>query len=313
MTSHQQRNPAFTRTAIAAILSLSITAWGCSSNSDNPGSYTTDCFLPETLGKSGIVRSSDIRLFRGDSLWGYINGGAELYHLYNFVDVATADYRTGEIEFTADIYRFDNAVNAFGLYTSLRPDNCRPVALGVAGFVSTASIHFVRGNYLVQLTGFDRSEATDNALAQAAGQLDRLLPGTTSLPEAFGNFPSAGAVPASERYFARSYLGYEFLSQIYTRRYQAGPDTTTLFLCLDNSEERFLQWSLNAVETSTLEPAGDDFPFDEGRGFYVDDTYSGRTLVGLFRGRMIGMTTCTSATRKLMLDWLATLSTASQL
>ncbi|MFH1372741.1 MAG: DUF6599 family protein [bacterium] len=313
MVSHQKRNPAVTRMAIAAILSLSFTALGCSSNSDSPGSYATDRFLPETLGESGTGRSSDIRVFCGDSLWEYINGGAELYHQFNFVEVATADYRTGNIEFTADIYRFDNAVNAFGLYTSLRPDNCRPAALGVAGFVSTASIHFVRGNYLVQLTGFDRSEATDNALAQAAEQLDQLLPGTTSLPETFGEFPSEGAVPVSERYFAQSYLGYEFLSQIYTRRFITGPDTTTLFLCLDNPEGCFLQWSQNAVETSTIESAGDDFPFDEGRGFYVDDIYSGRILVGIFRGRMIGMTNCTSATRKLMLDWLASLSTASQL
>ncbi len=68
--------------------------------------------MPEKIAETQLSRSSEPRLFVGDSLWEYINGGAEVYHTYDFVDVATAE---DTIQFcgcvvkcpTADLFIFD--------------------------------------------------------------------------------------------------------------------------------------------------------------------------------------------------------------
>jgi hypothetical protein len=73
-------------------------------------------------------------VFVGDSLWEYINGGAELYHTYEFVDVATAYYLQDSTEIVVDIYRFATPDDAYGMYTQLRPGGPGTMNYGIEGF-----------------------------------------------------------------------------------------------------------------------------------------------------------------------------------
>jgi hypothetical protein len=60
------------------------------------------------------------RQFGYDGLWGYINGGADLYFEYGFEGVTAQNIRVNGLQFTADIYRMQSSRAAFGVFSVLR-------------------------------------------------------------------------------------------------------------------------------------------------------------------------------------------------
>lgn len=61
----------------------------------------------------------DSQAYAGKQLFGYINGGAELYHEYGFVRLDVRRFRRGNMEATVDVYQMSDAAAAYGL-VSLR-------------------------------------------------------------------------------------------------------------------------------------------------------------------------------------------------
>ena len=226
-------------------LVLLVLTLSCAGDQQEPAApVAAAAYLPAEVATAGLGRSSDVRTFAGEALYEHINGGAEVYHAYGFREVATAYYKTGETEIQADLYRFVDAVGAFGLYSTLRPKDMPPAPYGIEGFSSPSSLDFVTDIYVVRLTGFDESPATAAALAALADTLAAVLPTSTGLPAAFAVFPDSQAVPRRARIYAESFLGQGFLTDVYTRDYVFNADTATLLWSEDNG--KFEQWSTQA-------------------------------------------------------------------
>ncbi len=128
---------------IAAIIMFSVLFHGCGGGKKSSPDLSCSNYLPDGIVEAGIERSSEVRTYEGESLFEYINGGAEIYHAYNFIEVATSTYGINGTEMVVDIYRFENPDNAYGLFASFRPDNPAFVQLGAEGFGSPASIDYV--------------------------------------------------------------------------------------------------------------------------------------------------------------------------
>lgn len=291
----------------AALTLLVTVVVGCGDGEQPTDRFAPENFLPGEFADAAARRSSEIRTFYGDSLWQYINGGAELYHRYNFVEVATADYKTEATEITVDIYRFDNAVNAYGLYSMIRPNKAGLLSLGVEGFASVGSLQFVKGEYLVNLIGYDESDATNHVLAQAAEELNKLIPGTTDRPDAFDLFPEDKALRATDRYLAESFLGIGFLTHVYSQDYLLDADTITLFLSQDDHGAKLLEWSKHAAESGKIDLVASDFPFDDGKAFITYDAYYGKIIAGLRKGKLVGMVGFIERHREYLVEWLESL------
>lgn len=260
----------------------------CGSPQQAESGFPSDV-LPVEIDSLGLVRSSEIRVFVGDSLWEYINGGAELYHLYNFVQVATADYRQDGIELVVDVYQFDTPENAFGLYTMLRPEMIQTIALGVDAFDSPTNLIMVKGPYVAAITAFEQGDRVSQAISTTAGLLNNLLSGTTERPSTFALFPAPNAVAATEVIYAESFMGQGFLTDVYSRKYAADVDTLQLFIADDGSGEKYLGWKEQVdAETSTKGPL-DDMAFDEGLSFRFTHSYYGEIVAGLKSGRLVGV------------------------
>ena len=95
-------------TALIGIIFALILIFGCGSNVKQDVSSSA-ALLPAKAERANLERVGEIRTFVGDSLWEYIDGGAEVYHLYDFIDVTTADYKSDQIDLVADIYHFDGS------------------------------------------------------------------------------------------------------------------------------------------------------------------------------------------------------------
>jgi hypothetical protein len=279
---------------------------GCGGGTQD-SSNNTAAHLVESLPLSGLNRTGEIRTFVGDSLWEYINGGAELYHEYDFIEVVTADYVAGEEELVFDIYKFSTSDNAFGLYSMIRPHGERLDKFAAEAHASASDIRFVKGDLLVVIIAFGSSDETSDLLIQAAAELEATLPGTTDLPTTFASFPIENAVPATEKIVANSFLGRQALSEIYTREYVIAGDTVELVLSEDQSGNKYENWSnLAGIEPVDIDGSFSNLP-EGARIFGLSDSYYGNVVVISTGGRLAGAIGYTHAQIETLATWFASL------
>jgi hypothetical protein len=297
-----------------AKVSLSILImWGVAMmacGGEKTGSQGIQCasFLPDSLIQGGIERSSEIRTYTGESLFEYIDGGAELYHDYGFVEVATANYGQAGIEAIVDIYGFDTADHAYGLYASFRPPDPEPAPLGAEGFSTSSTIDFVKGKYVIRLIGFDESAETRKLLESLAALIDGGLPGDDYLPGSFSLFPPDSVIAATDMVYVKSFLGHDFLTDVYVRKYLVNSDSLTLFLTEDGDGGKFGRWiELGMMDGSAI-PGSDDLPFDEGRVFELNHPRYGTIICGSRSGYLIGVMGYKDEDRGFLVGWLISLS-----
>ena len=80
------------------------------------------CTTPESLCPPKDIgmwsAEGETEVYIGDDLFIYINGGAEIYHEYGFVQVAVQRYRRGDDNVSVEIYTMEG--DAFGIYSFAR-------------------------------------------------------------------------------------------------------------------------------------------------------------------------------------------------
>ncbi len=268
------------------------------------GSAAAAEYLSAFFEDGNVVRTGDVRSFVGDSLWQYIDGDAEIYHQYEFQEVATADYRYGNSELIVDCYRFADDPGAYGLYTAVRPFEPRPIDIGIDGFVSGTVLSFVTGDYVVRLTAFDVSPETETALHAVARELAQRLPGVTTRPALFALFPQEGALSAGDRVYASSFLGHAFLTWFFSQDYVSDGDTVTLFLTDREASQKFEQWSRQpGVASGHAEMFGDS-SFQDRPILIVGESFYGPIVAVLGSGMLMGMMNYSAAHRDFFAGWI---------
>jgi hypothetical protein len=293
--------------SILSVIGLIFLASSCS---DRKKEMISDMalYLPEKFVDAGMQRISEVRTYDKESLWQYVDGGAELYLLYDFVEVATADYKKGEIEVVADIYKFASSDDAFGIYSMFRTPDVRLVDLGIEGFLAPASVNFVKGEFLVRLTGYDESAEDNLALKNLAEEIDKKLPGKSEKPSEFSLFPDENYIPGTEKYYAKSFMGQEFCGHIYSRGYLFDSDTVTLFLTPDESGQKYIRFTDYADRIGGKNKADRSITFDDDYGFTFKDDIYGTIIMGLCHGRLVGMINYSDKYKDFLNDWLNSLN-----
>jgi hypothetical protein len=295
------------RLIIVFIISILFLAAACGGEKKATEQSGSARFFPAKFTQIASERAGEIETYVGDSLYEYINGGAELYHLYNFVEVSTAIYNYGDAEIVLDLYQFDNPEDAFGLYSMMRPDESAVVNLGVEGFSSGASLDFVKGEYMVRLTGYDESATTIEGVRKMAAEMDKAISGKTTLPEMFALFPRDQMVAASAKYYAEAFMGRSFLTNVYTQNHAIAADTFTLFVMPDEAGEKYLKWLQAASGDESKNGLLNELSYDSGKAFGISSDYSGDILVGLKGGKLAGIINLTAGNREFFRNWLNTI------
>ena len=156
---------------------LPICVWivvaGCTGKDAPQQNIGAKDLLAERIDDIGLRRFGEIRTYAGDSLYQYLDGGAEIYLGHNCTDLATAEYGRDSAQFVVDIYRFKTAPDAFAMYTIFRLPDQETLAIGDEGFRDGSSLEFVRGAFLIRLIGLDNAPGLDDDLLAFARWLDR--------------------------------------------------------------------------------------------------------------------------------------------
>lgn len=157
------------------------------------------------------------------NLWDLINGAAESYLSYDFVDLHLADYKNASgTVIHAEVYRHGSAVNAYGIYTAERSPEYRFVEIGAQGYLEEGVLNFLAGQFYVKLYSTDSRTEVQEALQKIGQKISGHLKQEDGLPELLSFFPPSGQLPYSDQYIRENFIGFDFLHSAFTVGYEGG-------------------------------------------------------------------------------------------
>src|SRR5215469_7216798 len=115
--------------------------------------FLTSVILAIFCATSGFAQMEikNERTFAGSALYGFMNGGADLYYEYGFKELVSREIVFKGEEFTVDIYTMETPLDAFGIY-SIHAYKClRADSLGRFDCQSKYQLQAVDGNDYVSI------------------------------------------------------------------------------------------------------------------------------------------------------------------
>jgi hypothetical protein len=171
-----------------------------------------------------LLPPGPIRFYSSD-LYEYMDGGADIYHVYGVVAVAHQESNTGKTAITADIFDMGDPLKAFGIYAAERSPDYHFVAVGAEGYREQGLLNFLQDRYYVKLSG-------SGDLAKFAAAVSAKIGGGRSLPAVLDLLPPENRVPRSEQYLVQAPEGHEFLAPALSAEYVLGGRKTKVLISI---------------------------------------------------------------------------------
>ncbi len=92
------------------------------------------------------------KYYDANSLWGYMNGGAELYHEYGFKKLTMQELLFKNQEYKIEYYEMENRQSAFGIFSILRFRCKHSDSLFVVHCISKQQLQLVSNNYYISVS-----------------------------------------------------------------------------------------------------------------------------------------------------------------
>jgi hypothetical protein len=154
-----------------------------------------------------------VTFYTADTLFDHINGEAELYFPYGFETLASATYiykGNPQLAVVADVYRMGSLVDAFGIYSNYRKTDAAFIAIGAEGFISSSQLMFYQDRYFIRLQVSGATSLKQEIFLACGRAISRNLPPGAGRPAELELLKIPAVVLKSERYIAKSLLGYAF-------------------------------------------------------------------------------------------------------
>jgi hypothetical protein len=186
----------------------------------------------------GFKKVSDYPVFKPDNLWDFINGAADTYLSFGFIDLHVMEYKKGKNVIKLEIYRHSDNIMAFGIYSSERSPSFSFKNLGAQGYIADAgTINFFKGDYYVKIRTYSKNEKVVQSAESLAIKVSEMLAGDTRMPAMLSLFPASAKKLNEETYINESVLGHKFLNKAFKANYQSGSDNFSIFIIGSNSDD----------------------------------------------------------------------------
>jgi len=163
--------------------------------------------LPKGGAVAGWTPDGSPQEFKGDDLFVYIDGGAEIYLEYGFSRAVVQDYRTaGGRAVSLEVFEMTDPAAAYGMYTFKTTGKGKPIELGQEGQLEDYYLNFWKNRYLITITGFNEDSETVAGVLAVARAADLALRGESPRPTIIDILPTEGLDSGSVLYF-RGRLG----------------------------------------------------------------------------------------------------------
>jgi hypothetical protein len=170
-------------------------------------------------------------IYHPENLHDYINGQAELFKQYEFVEMVTAYYvhrKDPMRSMTVDIYKMANALDAFGIYSRYRKPDMTFADIGEQAIISLLNVRFWQDKYYVNIVAGSLDSSLTHLIQDIAGHVSTKLP-KSKTPELLDILPKEGRVANSLRYIKPTYLGLSSVSA-FEAHYVNEPDSGIGFI-----------------------------------------------------------------------------------
>lgn len=150
-----------------------------------PGSLSG--YLPASGKVAGWTLSDTPKDYRGDELYGMINGGADIYFEYGFKQVLSAEYvdaRGKSIKL--EIYEMESPAAAYGIFTFKTGTGGKALAIGQEALIEDYYLNFWKDSLLVTVIGQDPEAETVQGVVALARAVGERIPKTGEQPELAG-------------------------------------------------------------------------------------------------------------------------------
>jgi hypothetical protein len=226
-------------------------------------------------------------LYNPESLYQYIDGGADIYLLYDFKKLLHQDFKSGGAELTVDIYEMDKAEDAFGIYAAERSPGYKFISIGAEGYRDKGILNFLQDHCYLKLSGSGAN--ADGLLDQFARLLSGRIGGTRTLPALLEKLPREHRVAHSEQYMTKDPLGHAFLAPAYVVAYAQGKQESKLVVSVANNAQdaklRSEQLAKHFKESGECASAPE---LGEG-GIRAKNSYEGRIIARTQRRYVIAL------------------------
>ncbi|MBE9481475.1 MAG: hypothetical protein IMY69_07255, partial [Bacteroidetes bacterium] len=164
------------------------------------------------IDKSGEWKLNDtVKTFQGDELFYLINGGAELYIEYGFIEVAAAEYIKNDTNsIYIEIYKMKNNNAAFGIYTLSRVGG-EILEIGNQANLYNYYVLLWKGNYFVTISSSDKNAKISGTLINFAKAIEFKIEAKGTIPEIIELLPHENLNQTTIKYM----LGNIALNNIY--------------------------------------------------------------------------------------------------
>jgi len=127
--------------------------------------------LPSPSELPGWASGGPFENYEREGLYGYINGGSEIFLQYDFRRVDVGRYKKGEgesvREVTVDLYRMGSPLDAYGIFSISRGGGEKAIDIGgIPNWISESQASLAAGSYYVNIIGFGTGEADITAFAR---------------------------------------------------------------------------------------------------------------------------------------------------
>jgi hypothetical protein len=156
--------------------------------------------LPEGAAVAGWTKGGAPRVFTSADLYGYIDGGAELFFEFGFDQLTLQKYRKGPQEVAVEIYRMTDPVAAAGTYYMKRGKETPDAGFRERHTVSRHQLIFQRHRYYVTVNNLGGGDGLVPDLVRFGRAVAARLPVNVP-PAELERLPAAGRVAGSERLF----------------------------------------------------------------------------------------------------------------
>lgn len=165
--------------------------------------------LPKTIDVWKIL-SAD-RTFNGETLYDYIDGGAELFLSFGFSKVFSRIYSDGnQGEIIVDIFYMNSSYDAYGVFSHSVGKTGND--FGQQSQATNSSIIFWKNNFYVSIMNNPSTDASRTVTGKIAQIIDKAITQTGPLPEIINYLPADSLDTESIRYFRH----YIWLNSHYT-------------------------------------------------------------------------------------------------
>lgn len=133
--------------------------------------------LPDPSTWPGWDYSRAPEYYEGDELFELIDGGADLFHEYQFVKVVNTQYAENNgSKIQLEIYEMNSDSSAYGIFSSIYNTPEVSAEIGLYSVVNEQYVAFVKGRYYVNIAWVLRKEARQESLTNLAAMVESRIP-----------------------------------------------------------------------------------------------------------------------------------------